>query len=136
MKQVQYHLATFDKPVTISATLPAHIVEQPAELQAYTQQQYENLAQFVRSTNTETLQGVKTRNHRDVSGDNKPILVYEESTNDEPQKFYGKKDEFQSATGDVPNYAFLIYDVSFLTLTSVEKKKWIPYSPDTNPLHV
>jgi hypothetical protein len=34
MKQVQYHLATFDKPVTTSATLPAHIVEQPAELQA------------------------------------------------------------------------------------------------------
>jgi hypothetical protein len=79
---------------------------------------------------------VKTRNLRDVSGDNKSILVYEESTNDEPQKFYGKKDEFQSATGDVPNYAFLIFDVSFLTLESLEKKKWLPYSPYLNPLHV
>jgi hypothetical protein len=46
--------------------------------------------------------------------DNKPMLVYEETGVQVPQKFYGKKDGYKSASipGDVPNYAFLIFDVS------------------------
>jgi len=31
MLKTQYHLATFNKPVTRSASLPAHIIEQPAD---------------------------------------------------------------------------------------------------------
>jgi hypothetical protein len=60
--------------------------------------------------------------------DNKPMLVYEETGVQVPQKFYGKKDGYKSASipGDLPNYAFLIFDVRLTTfLTHLEKTQWL-----------
>lgn len=70
---------------------------------------------MVRQMNQQQYSGVVMRPRRDQSKDNKAVLVYEENTGDrEPQKFYGKKDGFKSATGEVPNYAFMVFDVSDL----------------------
>jgi len=64
-----------------------------------------------------------------IATENKPILVYEElSSEGNPQKFYGKKVASISATNEqnmmgiqteIPNYAFLIFDVRFFSKTNV-----------------
>lgn len=40
--KTQYHLASFNKPLTEGQQLPAHIVEQPAEEPLDEKQQFEN----------------------------------------------------------------------------------------------
>jgi len=59
--------------------------------------------------------------YRNLERDTKPVLVYEENSEINPQKFYGKRGGTMAASkvevdinqeADIPNYAFMIFDVS------------------------
>lgn len=116
MLKTQYHLAEFNRPITEGTKLPEHIIEKPAmDRNQNPGLQYRDLRNFVHAQNNPN-----QNRYRAVEEYQKPCLVYEENT-DKPQKFYGKKVGTISASiidgqsgqqAEIPNYAFLIFDVS------------------------
>lgn len=81
---------------------------------------------MVRAQNSQLPErGISQRNEdylkkADQIREQRPVLVYEELTNDsDPVKYYGYRDKFMSANeqSKIPNYAIMIYDVSPVTLT-------------------
>jgi hypothetical protein len=120
MLKVQYHLAEFNKPISQGNVLPKHIVERPAEDKNLGGSnpgiQYGSLSNFVK---VENVYNPNSR-YRNLERDTKPVLVYEENSEVNPQKFYGKRVATMSASqlevnnmqAEIPNYAFMIFDVS------------------------
>lgn len=124
MNKVSYMLATFNEPLTEEGAnnLPAHVIEEPAEDAVNPRDLYANVHQMVRANNLAGIEGkfVGQRNddyraRANQIKEQKPVLVFEELTNDaEPAKYYGFRDKFmsQNEQSKIPNYALMIYDVS------------------------
>ena len=81
MLKTQYHLASFNKPLSQSNSLPEHIVELPAEMQNASSYAHSNLGRqfgdlknFVRTIEQPT----KQARYNSITNEQKPILVYEE----------------------------------------------------------
>ena len=127
MLKTQFHLAHFDKPITTdSASIPSHIIERPALAPVLDDSVPRKPEKFLVDYANSVVNPSKLAREQRVQEEQRPVLVYEEIGGADvvdPLKFYGKKQTSISATVDkspgcpeheIPNYAFMIYDVSTL----------------------